>query len=516
MRLSTAHARRAALTLVLSLGLLASGCAVGPNFKRPAPPETTAYAPKPMPDTTAAAPGLAGGDPERFVMGRDIPFAWWKEFHSPKLDALVVRALASNPSLPAAIAALKQAHEQTAAQRGYFYPTIGADFQPTRQQLAGNAGGNAPGIQGNGFDITTNQTPNGPPFNMPVVYNFYTAQVGLSYTIDVFGQNRRQVESLKAQEEAMRFQMEATYITLTTNVVAAAIQEASLESEIKATRAYIAEAQEGLDVLKAQYSNGYVMRLDLANQEAALAQAKALLPPLQKQLEQNHDLIRALVGGLPSDDVDVTFDMDELTLPRDLPVSLPVNLLNQRPDVRAAEEQLHSANAQVGVAIANRLPQFTVSAAYGGVASEVSQLFAPGGPFWNLIGDASTTVFDGGTLRHRQRAAEQAVVQARAQYRQTLITAFQNVADTLHAIQSDADGLAAAAEAETAAKVALDVTDRQYQLGYCNYLALLQAQQTYQQAVIVRIAAQTNRFGDAATLFQALGGGWWNRTTSQS
>jgi NodT family efflux transporter outer membrane factor (OMF) lipoprotein len=505
--------------MVAASALSLASCAVGPNFKRPAPPPAAAsgYAPAPLSITTASAPGIANGNAEQFVMGRDIPFAWWTQFGSSKLDTLVDKALAANPTLPAAQAALRQAQEQVAAQRGFFYPTITPSFQPSRQQMAGNLGGNSPGIQGNGSTISTYQNPDGPaPYNGPVVYNFYTAQVALSYTPDLFGGNRRQVESLKAQAEALRFQMEATYITLASNVVAAAIQEASLQSQIKATNAFIDTNQQALEILQEQFRQGYVMRIEVAGQESALAQAQAQLPPLQKQLEQTHDLLRALIGGMPSDPVDLVFDLDTLRLPQELPVSLPVQLIDQRPDVRAAEAQVHAASAQVGVAIADRLPQFTITAAYGGAASVVSQLFSTGGPFWNLIGDLSTVLFDGGTLRHRQRAAEQGLIQARAQYRSTLITAFQNVADTLHAIQSDADALKAVAQAETAAKVTRDVTRSQYHLGYVTYQTLLLAEGAYQQAVIARVQAQTNRYGDTAALFQALGGGWWNRPPSAS
>ncbi len=484
-----------------------SDCAVGPNFQRPAPHVADGYAPTPAPAVTAAAPGYPGGDPEHFVMGRDIPFAWWKQFGSPKLDALVDKALANNPTLKAAQAALRQANELTAAQRGFFYPTITPDFQASRQQIAGNLSSNDPGLQGNGSVILS------PTPSQPVTYNFYTAQVALSYAPDVFGGNRRQVESLKAQADSLHYQMEAAYITLASNVVAAAIQDASLKSQIKATKTYVAESQQATDILKEQFRQGFVMRLDFAQQQAALAQAKALLPPLEKQLEQTQDLIRALTGGLPSDAVDDDFDLDSLRLPQDLPVSLPAKLIDQRPDVRAAEEQMHAASAQVGVAIANRLPQFTITAAYGGAASQVSQLFSSGGPFWSLIGDSAVTAFDGGALKHRQRAAEQALIQARAQYRSTLITAFQNVADTLHAISSDADALAAAAEAETAARTARDVTKTQRDLGYVNTQTLLTAEGAYQLAVVTRVQAQTNRYGDAAALFQALGGGWWNRET---
>ncbi len=494
-------------SILMASSAVLTGCAVGPNFQRPTPPTATSYTPTSLPEVTASAPGVAGGDPQRFVMGRDIPFAWWKQFGSQKLDALVDKALADSPTLPAAVAALRQAQEQTAAQRGFFYPTITPEFTPSRQQVAGNEGGNNdPGPQANGANLVEASP------RKPLTYTFYTAQVGLSYTPDVFGLNRRTVESLKAQADALRYQMEAAYITLASNVVAAAIQEASLQSQAKATQLYIDENQQLVNILREQQRQGLVMRLDVALQEASLAQAKSLLPPLQKQLDQTHDLIRALVGGMPSDGVDDDFDLATLILPTDLPVSLPARLIDQRPDVRAAEEEVHSASAQVGVATADRLPQFTLTAAYGGAASQVSQLFSPGGPFWSVIGDVTATAFDGGTLRHRQRAAEQALIQAQAQYRSTLITAVQNVADTLHAIKSDADALQAAGEAETAAKAALDVTKTQRDLGYVNEQTLLQAEGAYQLAVVTRVQAQTNRFGDAATLFQALGGGWWNRT----
>lgn len=492
------------LAMILAGSSLAA-CAVGPNFKRPAPPTATSYSPTPIGPTTASSPGVAAGEAQSFVMGRDIPFAWWKELGSPELDALVERALAKNPTLTAAAASLRQAEEQTAAQRGFFYPTITPGFLASRQQVAGNLSSNDPGLQGGGANLAET-----PP--KPLSYNFYTAQVALSYAPDVFGANRRQVEALKAQAETQRFQMEATYITLTSNVVAAAVQDASLRSQIKATNAFIDSNQQAMDILREQFRLGYVMRLDVAAQESALAQAKALLPPLQKELEQTRDLIRALVGAMPNEAISPTFDLDSLHLPADLPVSLPVQLVNQRPDVRAAEAQMHAASAEVGVATAARLPQFNISAAYGGEASQVSQLFASGGPFWNLIGDSALTVFDGGTLRHRQRAAEQGLVQARAQYRSTLLTAFQNVADTLHAISSDADAMAAAADVENAAQVTRDVTRSQYDLGSVNYQTLLAAQGAYQQALVNRVQAQTNRYGDAVALFQALGGGWWNRT----
>jgi NodT family efflux transporter outer membrane factor (OMF) lipoprotein len=507
-RHSVARARSLALHACASL--LLGACAVGPDYHRPSVEPGANYAPQAMPTTTTAAPGPAG-DAQHFQMGRDIPFAWWTQLGSPQLDRLVDKALQANPSIESAQAALRQAQEYVVAQQGFFYPTVGADFNAERQKLDGNNGGNSPGVQGNGSVISTYQNPAGPTYNAPVTYNFYTAQLVLGYTPDVFGGNRRQVESLRAQADSLRFQMEATYITLASNVVGAAIQAASLRSQIAATRDYIDQNTHALDILHRQFAAGYVMRLDVAAQESALAQARQLLPPLQKQLDQTRDLIRALCGGFPGDAADDEFDLSALHLPSELPLSLPSTLIEQRPDVRAAEENLHSASAQVGVAVANRLPQFTITGAVGGTASKVNRMFSPGGPFWNLIGDIAQPLFDGGTLLHRERAADEGLRLAAAQYRLAVITATQNVADTLHAIESDADALAAASDAEQAARTMRDVTREQHRLGYVSMLSLLSAEESYQQALVTLILARTNRYGDTAALFQALGGGWWQR-----
>jgi NodT family efflux transporter outer membrane factor (OMF) lipoprotein len=305
--------------------------------------------------------------------------------------------------------------------------------------------------------------------------------------------------------------LDAAYTTLASSVVGAAIQEASTRAQIAATESIVDANSRSLEALRNQRKSGYASDMDVAAQEAALAQIQQTLPPLKKQLAQTRDLIRALADNLPDQDVEETFELSSLHLPQDLPLSLPSAIIKQRPDVRAAEEQMRSANAQVGAAIANRLPQFTLSGAYGGTASQFGQMFSTGGPFWNLIGDASMPVFAGGTLLHRQRAARQALVQAAAQYRSTVIGAFQNVADTLHALEADADALKAAAAAEHAAKVSFDLTTRQYQVGYANYLALLTAGGAYNQTVIGLAQAQASRYADTAALFQALGGGWWNR-----
>jgi NodT family efflux transporter outer membrane factor (OMF) lipoprotein len=491
------------LTLAL-VAAGASGCAVGPNFHKPQAPKDAGYSTTPLPEATASTSG-AGGDAERFVTGQDVPYKWWEAFGSAAMNSLVERALRANPTVKAAQAALRQAQEMVYAQQGYFYPTVGADYSFERQKVAGNLSSNDPGPQGNGTVIQS-RTP-----AAPVIYNMHTAELTVGFTPDVFGLNRRKVESLDAQKEMQRFELEATYITLASNVVTAAIEEASILVQLKATREIIADNETALNVLHDKFRLGFATRIDLATQELQLAQAKALLPPLEKQFEQNRDLLRALAGRLPNQDVAETFELSSLTLPAQLPLTLPSKIIEQRPDIRAAEEQLRSANAQVGVAIAAMLPQFDITGAIGGTATQFSQMFSPGGPFWSLIGDASQPLFTGGTLLHTKRAADQALLQAAAQYQNTVLQAYQNVADTLHAMMTDADALTAAVAAEHAAKVVLEVTHQRMQGGYTDYLTDLAAAMAYNQAVLNTVQAQAARFGDAAALYQALGGGWWNR-----
>jgi len=500
----------AALWICIGIGPMA-GCAVGPDFKRPASPENAGYTPTPLPAATVSAP-MQGGETQALALGQDISADWWTMFRSPALDSLVKRALAHSPTIETAQATLRGSQFDVYAQLGYFAPTLSAGYSFERQQLAGNEGGNAPGVQGNGRNISTAQSPGTSPYNEPVTYNLHTAQLTVGYTPDVFGSNIRQVEALRATSRYQRFQLEAAYITLASNVVAAALQEALLRAEIAAQAEIIRTYQEGLDILHHQQRVGYAMGIDVAAQEAALAQAQQALPPLQKQLEQTRDLIRALAGNLPNQDVPETFTLDSLHLPVALPVSLPSHLIEQRPDIRAAEEQWHNASAQVGVAVAARLPLLNISAADGGVATVFDQMFSHGGPFWNVTLAATQPIFDGFTLYNKERSARAALRVAAAQYRSTVLTAFQNVADTLHAVTTDEHALAAAVRAESASRTTLDLTREQARVGYVNYLTLLVAEQGYQQSLLSRVQAQATRFGDAASLYQALGGGWWNRT----
>jgi NodT family efflux transporter outer membrane factor (OMF) lipoprotein len=468
-----------------------SACAVGPDFHRPAAPGVAGYLPGPLPGKTAAAAGEAG-EAQTFSLGADVPGQWWTLYKSPALNALVDQALKANPDLASAQAALRAAREAYLAQKGALWPTVGASYNATRQKTSDTL---AP-------VLNSNQD----------LYSLHTAQVTVDYTPDVFGGIRRQTQSVRAQARSQRFQTEATYLTLTTNVVAAAIQEASLREQIEATEDSVAETREVLAVMRRQLALGEIARPDVAAQETALAQAELTLPPLEKQLAQQDDMLADLTGRFPSEAGAPRPDLASLSLPRSLPVSLPSKLVEQRPDVRAAEANLDAASAQVGVAIANRLPNITLEAIAGGQATNIGQLFSNGNDLWSLAGAVAQPIFDGGMLLHKQREARAGYDQATAQYHSTVLSAFQNVADSLQALLADARQLAAAQTADETAAESIAIARKQLALGQVSGLILLNAEQAWQQARIARAQAAAARLADSAALFQSLGGGWRNRT----
>jgi NodT family efflux transporter outer membrane factor (OMF) lipoprotein len=483
------EARAAALMATLG-ALLLVGCAVGPNFKKPAAPDVVDYT-APAISATVTSARMPGGEAQRFTKGGDISADWWTLFHSVPLNELIDRSLANNADLKAAQAALSVARETVLAQRGAFYPSVTGSFSASRQRQSGQI---APEPNSNEF-----------------LYNLFTPQVSVSYVPDVFGLNRRTVESLQAQEQEVRFQMIAVYTTLTANLVVTAIQEGSLQMQIAATRQLIDINANTLKILEYQFAKGYASRLDVAAQESQLAQVTATLPPLLKQLAQLQDLLAVLAGRFPSQAATEKFELSTLQLPQELPLSLPSELVAQRPDVRQAEANLHDASAKIGIAIANRLPNIALTANAGSTAVALNQVFTSGTGFWGVGGAVTAPLFEGGTLMHQERAAKAAYVQTAEQYRSTVLTAFQNVADTLTALQQDAEAMKAAAAAAEAAKITLDLAQRQWQDGYAGYLSLLSAEQAYQQAEINLVQAEANRYTDTAALFQALGGGWWHR-----
>src|SRR5665213_540155 len=400
--------------------LLAAGCAVGPDFKKPKAPDVSNYTQSPLSNPVASA-DVSTGDAQRFTTGADISAQWWTLFHSKPLNELIEQALANNPDLKAAHAALTAAQENVLAQRGAYYPSVAASFSASRQRQS----------------VEIAPTPDSNAF----LYNLFTPQVTVSYVPDVFGLNRRTVESLQAQEQQVRFQMIATYTALTANVVVAAIQEGSLQMQIDATRQLVEINSNMLKILRYQYSKGYIGQLDVAAQESQLAQVAATLPPLLKQAAQQRDLLAVLAGRFPNQAPADKFELSSLQLPAELPVSLPSELVAQRPDVLQAEENLHAASAKIGIARANRLPNIVLTANAGSTALAMDQLFTTGTGFWGIGAAATAPLFQGGTLLHEERAAKADYEQAADQYRSTVLTAFQNVADTLTALEQDADCL---------------------------------------------------------------------------
>jgi NodT family efflux transporter outer membrane factor (OMF) lipoprotein len=475
--------RRLSLAVLL-LGL--TGCAVGPDFKAPDKPTATRYTQEPLPPETTAA-GIGGGAAQRFVQGMDTPRQWWTLFHSDALNRLIDAALKANPDVQAAQASLRAAQEAVYIARAPFAPSVGAQLSSSRGRVAG----------GIGSPIDSDSS----------FYKFHTAQVSVSYLPDLFGGKLRAVESAQAQMMAQRHQLDATYLSLIANVVNAAIQEASLRAQLDATQQLAAIGSDILGLMRKQYGLGEIAYADVVAQEQAVAQMRADVPGLRKQLAQQRNLLATLLGRTPDDLLPETFELDALTLPQELPLSLPSRLVEQRPDIAAATELLHAASAEVGVATANMLPQINLSATLGSQALGLRSLFGPGSAMWDLTGSVMQTLFAGGALLHQKRAAEANLEAAAAQYRSTVLHAFQEVADTLEAIKFDSDALGFQLTAQQAAAQSLKISQDSLRLGASSYLAVLNAQQTLLQSTLALAQARASRFGNTVALFQALGGG---------
>jgi NodT family efflux transporter outer membrane factor (OMF) lipoprotein len=467
---------RNALACLIALTLPA--CAVGPDFKPPQSPATDRYLP------VDASQAFAGG--------ADVPYEWWTIYGNAALNETVDSALHGNPTVKAAQAALRQANEFVKVQRASLYPTVQAEYSPSRQRDA--VGTLAP-------TLASSQS----------LFTLHTAQVSVSYMLDVFGANRRQVESVQAQADSQRYELEAAYLTLTSNVVAAAIQEAALRAQIQANEDIVRGERAARDILNHQLALGTIAQTVVLTQEAVLAAAEAQLPPLRKQLAVQRDLLAVLMGRSPGEPPAATFELSALAVPKDLPLSVPSALIGQRPDVLAAEGQLHAATARVGVAIADMLPQVNLTASLGGAATRVSTLLASGNTFWSVGATLSQTLFAGGARWHRKLATDAALDEAGAQYRTVVLGALQNVADTLYALQYDAQAVEANQRAEQAAQRSLDTTRASLMQGSITYLELLNAEQAQAQAASNLQQARGGYLADTAALLVALGGGWWNR-----
>ncbi|MHB1948007.1 MAG: efflux transporter outer membrane subunit [Gammaproteobacteria bacterium] len=479
------------LYIVLSAAL--TGCMVGPDFHSPRPPNPETYTgyPKPVKTVSISSAGNAG-KAQHFISGRDIPSAWWTLFHSPELNNLILKGIANSPNLAAAKAALREAQENFYAQfASTMIPNITGQLSAERQRFSAETFGLSSGNK---------------------LFNLYNASVNTTYILDIFGGQRRALESYCAQVNYQRFEMEAAYLTLTANIVTTAFTIASYLAQIEATYEIINAQVNQLQITQKQFNLGGASRNDVLAQEAQVAQVRATLPPLQQNLAINLHALSVLIGALPNENELPKLNLNHFNLPTQLPISIPSRLVRQRPDIQASEALLHAASAQIGVATANLYPQLTINAAYGRESLTPHTLFKPDNAVWNVTGTLLQPIFNAGALRAKRRAAIDAFEQAFGQYRQAVLQGFQNVADTLRALEHDAKELQAQKQAEVSAQQSLVLTTKQYRLGAVTYLALLTAQRQYQQARLGRIQAQAARYTDTAALFQALGGGWWNRT----
>ena len=485
---SLPHGRLSILVFSSVAAVVLSACSAGPDFRRPDAPDVKTYTPAELPEQTASSP-VAGGEAQRFQFGQDIPGEWWSLFHSEPLNEVIRQALAKNPAIDSAKAALRRAQENFYAQSGATaLPKVDADLSAGRQKSSSAAFGQS----GTGS-----------------VFNLYNASVSVSYSLDISGGLLRELEALQAQADYRRYQLHGAYLALTSNIVTAAVKEASLRAQLRATHEILTLQEKELRLVERQFEIGSASRAAVLAQQTQLARARAAFPPLEKELALTRNRLAALSGETPGEAALPEFELEGFVLPADLPVSLPSSLVRQRPDIMASEALLHAASAQVGVATADLYPKITLTGRAGYASTKLGDLFDSGNNIWNLAAGLTQPVFRGGELRARRRAAVAAYDQAAAVYRETVLLAFQEVADVLRALDLDAAALKAQTEAEEAARTTLDLTQKQFELGAASYLTLFNADQEYRQTRINRVQAQAARYSDTAALFQALGGAWW-------
>ena len=475
-----------ALWTALAAAMLVGCTTVGPNFKSPAAPAVDSYTRAPSPAGTASAP-TALGSAQQLAAAPAVAADWWHGFGSDKLDALVARAMDNSPSLAAAEATLRQARETYAAQAGStLYPTVNGKLGASRSEI------NAASL--------------GQSNSRQTIYNLYNAGVAVNYNLDLFGGNRRALEALAAQADYQRFQLAGARLTLAGNVVTTAFGQAQIASQLQATQAILKAQQAQLDIARKRFALGAAPRADVLTLQTQVEQTRATLPALRNKLEQADHLLAVLSGQAPGAAAIPHFALEDFTLPRQLPVVIPSELVRQRPDIQASTALLHAATAQYGVAISNLYPQINLSASFGTQALTTSALFGPGSMVWNLAGQLAQPLFNAG-LKSGANAAQASLQAAGANYQQTVLQALRNVADALRQLENDSQVLQAQASADRAAQESLKLVEQQYQLGAASYLQLLTAQQQAQQTRISLIAAQAARLADSAALYQAMGGG---------
>jgi NodT family efflux transporter outer membrane factor (OMF) lipoprotein len=480
------HAARVGAAFASLALLFLAACNVGPRYQPPTAPALTTYTPQPQPAQTPASGGPAGVA-QHFDSSAALPAEWWTLFHSPELNSMMEQALANSPTLAQAAARLREAQEELNARTGATkYPTVSGNASVEQEQ--------------------PNLTAYGIPFPNPSPFTLLNGSIAVSYVLDIFGANRRVIEGLKAERDYESWQLEGARLMLSGNVVSAAIRQAELRKQIELTKQLLALEQRELSIVEARQQAGGASAADVENRKSVVAQTQGTLPPLEAQLDAVNHLLAVLMGKSPAEAAVPELSLDALQLPKDLPVSLPSALVGQRPDIRAAESLLHQASANVGVATANLYPQIVLSANGGGIGTS----FVNGGDLWNAALSLTQPIYNGGALRAEQRKARAAYDEANSVYRQTVLQAFGQVADTLTSIAHDAQTLEASSSAAAAAGADYQIALGRYQAGGISELALLEAERQQLQSELDRTSAAAARYADSATLFQALGGGWWN------
>jgi NodT family efflux transporter outer membrane factor (OMF) lipoprotein len=474
---------RTAIAIILLL--LSGGCSVGPDFFRPEPPAVNSYTAESLPPATTEADGIS----QRFVPGQEIAEDWWLLFQCRDLNEVINQALASNQDLQAARARLRQSQSLLQAGYGVFWPQIDGSLDFSRQRFSG--------VRFGGRSDSS-------------IFNLYSASLAATYNLDLFGRSRRQVEGQAAQVDLQKAQVRTTYLTLVGNVVNTIIARAAYHDQIEATRQIIDSEQRQLAIGEAKLRAGIVARTEVLSLRTQLAATMATLPPLIQNLEHTGHLLATLSGRPTSQAPGITIALDDLTLPPELPVSLPSDLVRQRPDILAAEAALHSASVDIGVATADLYPSINLSAGLGQEGSTGGDLFTSASTIWDLGGALSQPLFHGRSLRFRRQAAKEAYDAALADYHQTVFTAFLQVADGLRALIHDAQTLQARITALESAEKNLELVRDNYKAGIASYLEVLNANQQYQQARIGHIQARAQRLQDTVVLYAAMGGGWWN------
>lgn len=461
---------------LLPLVLLA-GCTVGPHDLTnnvPTPPAQT-------PGTIAPASGAA----QQLVAGPAVVPNWWQSFGSAKLDALVARTLAHSNDLAAAEASLRQAQELAKAARGTQAPQVDLGYQAQRTRVS----------RALSNPLTDQNT---------YLYSFHTAQLTVAYPVDLFGAGRNQVRSARAAAEVAAHQLHAAQAAAIANLVQAVIDHAALVAQIDATRAAIRDNRELVTLLEKRRKLGDIGEADVSAQQTALATVEATLAPLERQRQHQAGMIATLMGDAPGTPLDLP-GLDELQLPATLPAALPAEIVANRPDVRAAAAQVKGAAADVGSAIAARLPSLTLTGNAGGSSTRFFDMFQNGNPFFSIVGGLTQPLFHGEQLKHQQRAAEAALDAAKAQYRTAALQAFLDVDDAIAGLRTDAEALDAAARADAAATRTLAMTRRQMELGALGTLQLLNAASAASQASVQLVQAKSARLTDSVALFLATG-----------